>query len=72
LVCPSQSGQTDWGFRLREAHNNVLTLHAIPNFYFQQRARIQNHGLGSEVFYEFNLLAGEKAHLLAIKTDHAD
>jgi hypothetical protein len=29
--CPSQSGQTDWGFRLREARNKVLTLHAIPN-----------------------------------------
>ena len=31
IGCPSQSGQTDWGFRLREAR---LTLHAIPNICF--------------------------------------
>jgi hypothetical protein len=30
IGCPSQSGQADWGFRLRAARNKVLTLHAIP------------------------------------------
>ena len=30
IGCPSQPGAGDWGFRLREARNKVLTLHAIP------------------------------------------
>ena len=39
IGCPSQSGQADWGSRLREARNKVLTLHAIPNFYFSYELR---------------------------------
>jgi len=30
LVAPASRGAGDWGFRLREARNKVLTLHAIP------------------------------------------
>jgi hypothetical protein len=39
IGCPSQSGQVDWGFRLREARNKALTLPAIPNIYFSYELR---------------------------------
>ena len=45
---------------------------ALSQFVEQSRVLDSDDSLGGEVSNKFNLLIGEKAHLLAIKTDHAD
>ena len=51
IGCPSQSEQADWGPRLREARNKVLTLHAIPNFYFSYELRRSGGADGGRAHY---------------------
>ena len=45
---------------------------ALAQLVEQSRVLDGNDSLGGEVSYKFNLLIGEKAHLLAIKSDCAD
>jgi hypothetical protein len=45
---------------------------ALAQLVEQSRVLDGNDSLGGEVSYKFNLLIGETAHLLAIKSDYAD
>src|SRR6516164_7867189 len=45
---------------------------SLTQFVEESRVLDGDDGLGGEVSYEFNLLIGEKAHLLTINSDYTD
>jgi hypothetical protein len=65
IGCPSQSGQADWGSRLREARNKALRLRAIPNIYFSCELRRSGEADAGRAYYA--ALLHHRLHFLGVQ-----